>query len=261
MNRFTTLFNSNERVFVPFFTLGDPNFDDSVAVIKAAIDSGADCLELGIAFSDPIADGPTNQRSMERALKAGVTFERALEMLKAIRELDPNIPISLLLYYNLIYRRGLDKAMKDLAAVGVDAVVSADLPLEEAGRFEKAATENNIGIVHIVAPNTPDDRATEIFNRCTAYTYVLSGYGTTGVKSEIDPRTLDRVKHLRALTEKPMIVGFGISKSEHVDAVWDAGAEGAIVGSYLTQMIEKNLSDATAAQAEVSQFIQSVKGK
>lgn len=255
MQRFDTLFENKQRIFVPFFTVGDPNFDDSLKMIKATIDAGADCLELGFAFSDPIADGPTNQRSMARALESGVSFDRSLEMVREIRSYSADTPISLLLYYNLLYRRGVDKAMSDLKAVGVDAVVSADMPPEEAGDFEAAANKHGVGIVHIVAPNTPDERAIEIFNRCTAYTYVLSGYGTTGAKADIDPRTLDRVKHLRSLTQKPMIVGFGISKPEHVEAVWNAGAEGAIVGSYLTQLIEKNLENPAAAREAVAQFV------
>lgn len=256
MNRFDALFTQKKTIFMPFFTLGDPDFDQSWEMIETAIDAGADCLELGIAFSDPIADGPTNQRSMQRAIESGVDFERALEMLRKIRQKTATLPISLLLYYNLLYRRGLDKAFSELAAVGVDAVVSADLPLEESAAFESAATNHGVGVVHIIAPNTPDARAVEIFERCSAYTYVLSGYGTTGVKSEIDPRTLDRVKHLRELTKKPMIVGFGISKTGHVKAVWQAGAEGAIVGSYFTQLIENHLAEPQKARAMVSTFIQ-----
>ena len=137
MNRFQRLFaDPKRRAFVHFFTLGDPTPQDSLRLIRAAIDAGADALELGLPFSDPVADGPTNQRSMARALAAGMTFDVGLELLAEIRAYAPDIPIGLLLYFNLLYRRGLARAHADLQLVGVDAIVSADLPLEESAAHE-----------------------------------------------------------------------------------------------------------------------------
>ena len=255
MNRFEQLFKSKQKVFVPFFTLGDPNIEDSLRIIKAAIDAGADVLELGIPFSDPVADGPTNQRSMIRARQAGATFDLCLEMIQYIRHYNNEIPIGLLLYYNLIHRRGIDKAHQELAAAGVDGIVSADLPLDEAAEHEASLQKHGIGAVQMIAPNTPDKRAVELFDHSSAFTYVLSGFGTTGAKTDLDPKTLQRVKHLRALSDKPMIVGFGISKPEHVHAVWQAGADGAIVGSYFTKMIETHQGDVDVAIEEIARFI------
>jgi len=260
MNRFNTLFSDPSRqVFLPFFTLGDPTPEKSLSLIKAAIDAGADALELGIPFSDPIADGPTNQRSMERALKAGMTFDKALIMIASIRAYAPDLPIGLLLYYNLMYRRGLGIAHGDLAAAGVDAIVSADLPIEESEQHEQSLKKHGLGAIQMIAPNTPDDRAKILFDRSSAFTYVLSGFGPTGVRHEVDPRTLERVQHLRKLNNKPMVVGFGISQPEHVQVIHQAGAHGAIVGSKFSQVIEENLQDLAQAEQWISQFIRDIK--
>lgn len=260
MNRFQQLFaDKDKRILLPFFTLGDPDPQTSLEIISAAVAAGADALELGIPFSDPIADGPTNQRSMERALKAGMRFDRALEMLKTLRQQFAQLPIGLLVYYNLLHRRGLHKAIADLALAGVDAIVSADCPLEESGPLEAALAEHGMGAIQMIAPNTPDARAVLLFERSSAFTYVLSGFGTTGVKDKLDPRTVARVAQLRQLSDRPMVVGFGISKPEQVQDIWQAGANGAIVGSRFTQIIEQNLGEPEAAKQEIQQFIQQVK--
>lgn len=254
--RFDNLFN--KKIFMPFFTLGDPNFEASFEVIKAGIDAGADCLELGIAFSDPIADGPTNQRSMSRALKSNMSFDKSCELIAQIRVYAPELPIGLLVYYNLLYHNGVDVTVAKLAKAGADAIVCGDLPIEEGADFDAACEKHGVGQVYILAPNTPDDRAKAIFERCNAYTYVLSGYGPTGAKADIAPETIERVQHLRTLTNKPMIVGFGISKPEHVQCIWEAGADGAIVGSYFTSIIEANLSEPSKAKTLISEFIKEV---
>lgn len=260
MNRFQTLFaDSGRQAFLPFFTLGDPDLETSLRLIKAAIDAGADALELGIPFSDPVADGPTNQRSMARALQAGMTFDRALEMLAEIRAYAPNVPIGLLLYFNLIYRRSMAQAHQDLHRVGVDAIVSADLPLEESADHEASLCKHGLGAIQMIAPNTPDARAAKLFAQSSAFTYVLSGFGTTGVKATVDPRTLERVRHLRQLSTQPMVVGFGLSKPDHAHQIYQAGANGAIVGSKFSSIIEQNLTDMALAQQQIVQFIQDVK--
>ena len=260
MNRFNQLFvNPEKKALLPFFTLGDPNPEDSLAIILAAAQAGADALELGIPFSDPIADGPTNQRSMARALKAGMNFDKALEMIRKIRERFPTLPIGLLLYYNLLHRRGVDKAVADLKQAGVDAVVSADCPIEESGLLEASLAKHGLGAIQMIAPNTSDSRSIVLSERSTAFTYVLSGFGTTGAKKQIDPATIERVKHLSTLSNQPMVVGFGISEPEQVKQVFAAGAQGAIVGSRLTQMIEQHLDQPEKAQQLIEDFIYQVK--
>ena len=260
MNRFEILFSDPaKKAFLPFFTLGDPTPEASLEIIKKVIDAGADALELGIPFSDPVADGPTNQRSMERALKAGVTFDRCLQILAELRSYAPHLPIGLLLYYNLIHRRGMEKAHQDLVRAGVDAIVSADLPIEESADYEISMHKHGLGVIQMVAPNTPDMRAKELFKRSSAFSYVLSGFGATGVRQQVDPKTIERVKHLRQLSNKPMVVGFGISTPEHVHAMWQAGANGAIVGSKFSSIIEANLNDLKQAEQQITEFTKKVK--
>ncbi|WP_440615578.1 tryptophan synthase subunit alpha [Cysteiniphilum sp. 6C5] len=254
-NRFDKLFNDHDKkVFMPFFTLGDPNFDESLHIISTAIDAGVQAIELGFPFSDPIADGPTNQRSMERALKSGITFDRCIEMLSIIRQKYPDVAIGLLIYYNLLFKQG-ESAYQKLQSVGIDGVVCADLPLEESKEHEALLKKYNIGAVQMVAPNSSDERVKQLANRSSAFNYVLSGFGTTGVKSEIAPQTIARIKQVRALIDQPMVVGFGISKPEHVKAVWQAGGNAAIVGSYFTSLIEQHLNDTKIAAEKIRQFI------
>lgn len=255
MNRFEKLFLEKKKVrFVPFFTLGDPSFNESLNLIKTAIDAGADALELGFPFSDPVADGPTNQRSMARGLKAKMDVDQCLKLIKAIRNYNKEIPIGLLLYYNLIFKRG-DKIYQELQDVGVDAVVSADLPLEESKAHQEKLKKHNIGVVQMVAPNTPLKRAKILFDQSNAFTYVLSGFGPTGAKKTLAKETLDRVEELRAITDKPMIVGFGLSEPEHVKLICQKGADAAIVGSYFSSIIENNLDNPKGAQQIIGDFI------
>lgn len=258
MNRFINFFEKKEhKAFVPFFTIGDPNLNDSYKIVSEAIKAGADAIELGFPFSDPIADGPTNQRSMERAIEAGATFEACINFLKKLRKEFPDTPVGLLLYYNLLFSQG-ENGYKKLAEAEVDGIVSADLPIEESKDNIALLNKYSIGAVQMIAPNTSDERAKKMFEHSNAYTYVLSGYGVTGAKKDIAPETLHRVKHVKTLSDKPIIVGFGISKPEHAKAVWDAGAEGAIVGSYFTSIIEQNADNIDKAIQVITKFIKDV---
>lgn len=258
MNRFDKLFAREKKTrLIPFFTLGDPSYEDSLLMIKAAIDAGADALELGFPFSDPVADGPTNQRAMARGIKASMTVDRCFSLLREIRAYNNEIPIGLLIYYNLLFRRG-DQVYQELQSCGVDAVVSADLPYEEAIEHKQKLEAAGVGCVQLIAPNTPLDRAKLLFEQSSAFTYVLSGYGTTGAKETLAKETINHIKTLRNVTKKPMIVGFGISKPEHVEAICQAGADAAIVGSFFSSIIEKHLDDPKKARTEISDFIDKV---
>ncbi|MCF6767808.1 tryptophan synthase subunit alpha [Thiotrichales bacterium 19S11-10] len=259
MNRFEKLFKSKKKVkLIPFFTLGDPDYDASLALIKKVIDSGADALELGFPFSDPVADGPTNQRSMLRGLNAKMTIDRCLSLLREIRAYNQDIPIGLLVYYNLLFKRG-ERIYQELKDCQVDGVVSADLPYEEASDHLRKLKDHGIGSIQMVAPNTPLERAKLLFDQSSAFTYVLSGFGPTGAKDRLSQETIARVKALRQLTDKPMVVGFGISHPEHVSKICYAGADAAIVGSYFTSIIEKNLDNPIKFSNEISDFLNKVK--
>ncbi|RKT53780.1 tryptophan synthase subunit alpha [Saccharothrix australiensis] len=259
MNRFDSAFQASDRkLFVPFFTLGDPNREESLGLIRAAVDAGADAVELGFPFSDPITDGPINQRSMKRSLDAGTTYDACVDMVREIRRAYPDLPIGLLLYYNLLFKRGRS-AYAELAEVGVDAVVCSDLPLEEAAEHEALLAEHGLGCIQMVAPNTPAERASRLFESSSAFTYVISRFGTTGPSVRFEDNSVQRIRMLRALTDKPIVVGFGVSTPAQVADFWDAGADGVIVGSHFSLLVERNLGDVSVARKEIEDFVRALR--
>ncbi len=258
MNRFDKLFwQTKHRTFIPFFTLGDPNLESNLRLIKSAIDSGVDAVELGFPFSDPITDGPTNQRSMQRSLRSGTTYNSCVRMVKEIRREYPELPIGLLLYYNLLFMRG-DCAYRELAEIGVDAVVCSDLPLEESLSHREQLERNGIGCIQMIAPNTPDARAFELFQTSSAFTYVISRFGTTGETEAFERAALNRIPSLRRVSDKPAVIGFGISKPDQVVAFWKSGANGVIVGSHFSSLIEHNLNNLDIVESTIRSFIQAI---
>ena len=259
MNRFDTAFGqSTRKLLIPFFTLGDPDRDGSMRIIRAAVDAGADAVELGFPFSDPITDGPINQRSMQRSLASGMTYQGCVDMVREIRHRYPRLPIGLLLYYNLLFKRG-DRAYAELAEAGVDAVVCSDLPMEEAGEHVDLLRANDIGCIQMIAPNTPLKRAERLIEGSSAFTYVISRFGTTGPSASFADDAVRRVGRLRDLSKKPLVVGFGISRKDQVEDFWDAGADGVIVGSHFTLLVERNVDDLARARREIEDFVRSVK--
>ena len=259
MNRFDDLFAQRDRrAFVPFFTLGDPDWETSREIIVSAVHAGADALELGYPFADPISDGPTNQKSMQRALRAGATFDSCTKLVASIRRRFPNLPISLLLYYNLLYFQE-NEGYRKVADAGVDAIVISDLPFEESHRHVASLRRHGIGCVQMVAPNTSVERARVLFEESRGFTYVISRFGTTGADRQLSAATVERVRLLRSITDKPYAVGFGISHPDHVRQIWDAGADGVIVGSHFISMIERNVGAIAPAITGICGFIADVK--
>lgn len=259
-NRFAKLFRRQDRTgaFIPFFMLGDPTPEKSVRLIRAAVAAGADALELGIPFSDPIADGPVIQASAIRAAKAGATVDRCLEMIAELRSAT-ELPIGLLLYYNLVCRRGLDVFCRDSAAAGVDALLAADLPYDRGDRFSGAVADHGMGSVFLVSQNTPDDRARAILQRSTAYAYAVGIMGTTGARENIADTTRGFVKRLRRLGDEPFVVGFGVGHPAQAVEILNLGADGVIVGSALIDRVASGLDDFDRVVAEVATFVRSVR--
>ncbi|WP_190812830.1 tryptophan synthase subunit alpha [Saccharopolyspora pogona] len=259
MNRFDTAFQQpGRKSFIPFFTLGDPTRAESMRLIRAAVDAGADAVELGFPFSDPVTDGPINQRSMRRSLSSGMTYNGCVEMIREIRALYPDLPIGLLLYCNLLFKRG-ERAYAEFAEIGVDAVVCSDLPLEESGRHCELLGAHDVGCIQMIAPNTPTERAARLIDRSSAFTYVISRFGTTGPSVRFEDDAVHRVARLRELSDKPLVVGFGISRKEHVADFWNAGADGVIVGSYFSLLVERNLDDLGVARKEIDEFVRAAR--
>jgi len=252
--RFKELKEKGEAGFVPFVVLGDPDEETSFEIIKKLIESGADALELGFAFSDPIADGKAIQEADQRALANGMDTIKCINILKNIRELDSEIPISLLLYYNLIFQRGLNQFYNDVKQAGVDAVLAADCPLEEAQPLLKVAEKHGIEQVFIVSPTTTEKRLEKILANCSGYVYLVSVLGVTGARATMQERTIELIKNVRPNTSLPLLVGFGISRPEHVKEIKKAGADGAIVGSAIVNLIKDNLDDRQKMLSEIGKL-------
>jgi len=262
---FAQLKEKNQGAFIPFVTIGDPNLEQSFEIIKALIDAGADALELGIPFSDPSADGITIQRAALRALNSGVNTDSCIDVLAKVRAYAPEIPIGLLLYGNLVFARGIDTFYKDMAAIGVDSVLIADLPLRESQPFREAALKYGIAPIFIAPPNGSDETLKLVSQYSLGYTYVLSRAGVTGVdvptttSSDETSPAYHLVEKLKANNAAPGVIGFGISSPEQVKAALATGAAGAISGSAVVKIIENNLDDNQTMLTALAGFVQKMK--
>ncbi|MFC6120761.1 tryptophan synthase subunit alpha [Citrobacter bitternis] len=263
MERYETLFKQlkerKEGAFVPFVTLGDPSPEQSLKIIDTLIEAGADALELGIPFSDPLADGPTIQNATLRAFAAGVTPSQCFEMLAAIRQKHPTIPIGLLMYANLVFSRGIDEFYAQCEKAGVDSVLVADVPVEESAPFRQAALRHNVAPIFICPPNADDELLRQIASHGRGYTYLLSRAGVTGAENRAALPLYHLVEKLTEYHAAPPLQGFGISAPDQVTAAIDAGAAGAISGSAIVKIIEKNLDKPAVMLEELGAFVRAMK--
>ncbi|MFH1286086.1 MAG: tryptophan synthase subunit alpha [Candidatus Micrarchaeota archaeon] len=223
---------------IAFLPLGFPSFEASKVLCKALASGGADILELGVPFSDPIADGPTIQSASQLALENGATPEKCLRTLSELRPLNKELVI--LTYYNLIYHAGVENFVKRAKEAGVSTILAADLTIEEAREFENACSKHGVKTAFIIAPNTPDARVREIAKHTTGFLYLVAHFGVTGAKSSLEALTLETIARVKKLTSKPIYIGFGISKPEHARALAHAGADGVIVGSAFVKLIQES---------------------
>jgi len=259
MRTYSQVFTELKRAaLIPFFVIGDPDFETSLEVVKTAIDSGADILELGIPFSDPIADGPTIQKADIRSLRSGMNVGRGLEFIRAVKGYK-DIPVGLLMYYNLVYQYGTEKFFRDFHAAGVNSVLVADLSIDDADEIVAPAKSVGLDTVFMVTPNTDAQRMKLIASKTTGFIYMVSVFGVTGSRDRLSDMVEYLVHKLKALTSVPVCVGFGISKPEHAVAVASAGADGVIIGSKIVQLIENNLGDREKMLGEVSAFLAEIK--
>ncbi|MEQ9879097.1 tryptophan synthase subunit alpha [Pectobacterium aroidearum] len=263
MERYQQLFNrlseKKEGAFVPFVTLGDPSPEQSLKIIDTLIAAGADALELGVPFSDPLADGPTIQDANLRAFAAGVTPGQCFEMLATIRQKYPDIPIGLLMYANLVFSNGIDEFYQRCAQVGVDSVLVADVPVEESAPFRTAALRHGIAPIFICPPNADDELLREIASYGRGYTYLVSRAGVTGAEKRAQLPLNHLVAKLNEYHAAPPLQGFGISDPAQVRETLASGAAGAISGSAIVQIIEKNLNQPDVMLSELHAFVSEMK--
>lgn len=229
----------NRAAFVAYLCAGDPDFDTSLAVCRTAIESGVDVLELGVPFSDPLADGLTNQLAAQRALASGMTAARVFELVRRIREFS-DVPVVFYTYYNLVFANGIEAYVKAAKASGVDGLLTLDLPPEEADEVAAACRKEKLETVFIVAPTTPEARIAKIVKAATGFIYYVSREGVTGVREKLAGNIPEAIGRIRKATTLPVVVGFGISTRAQVTQV-AAVADGVVVGSALVNCIRENL--------------------
>ena len=268
-NRIVKMFNGkqnpNDKIFMPFLVAGDPNIEQFKRLILA-IEPYVDILEIGIPFSDPIADGPTIQEANVRAFNAGINTKLALDAIREIRTKREK-PIVILTYYNILIQgadtieASLDKTFKNLKESGVDGIVIGDLPIEEAGLALKACQKYNINLIFLIAPSTTEDRLNKILKEAKGFIYLISVMGVTGARDSVAQITKDTIKRIKLKTNDvlPVLVGFGISQPEHAKTIVEAGADGVIIGSAIVNIIKKYLNDFEKMEVDLVEFVLNIK--
>jgi len=245
---------------VAFTTCGDPSPEASQEVVRALIRGGADIVELGVPFSDPIADGPVIQASSLRALNAGTTPETVLKVVKTIRR-ESDLPLVLLTYYNPVFRMGLERFGEAASEAGVDGLVVPDLPVEEANDYVRSMRHYGLDTIFLASPSTSVHRLEGILSATSGFLYLVSLYGVTGTRAMLDVAATDLVKRFssRVAGRLPIAVGFGISRPEHVRSLLRAGADGVIVGSAFVRTIEQHRHDLAEALRQVEAQVSELK--
>jgi tryptophan synthase alpha chain len=263
MDRYATKFaqlnTQNAGAFVPFVMIADPDLETSEKIISQLIESGADALELGIPYSDPIADGPTIQKASIRALANGSTTAKCFALLSRIRAKYADVPIGLLLYSNLVLAKGISHFYQMAADAGVDSILIADVPLREAKPFMAAAKQHNIHQILIAPPIANEETLVKIGELSSGYTYLLGRAGVTGTETAATMPATSLIAKLTQYAVAPPLLGFGISSPAQVKAAISAGAAGAISGSATVNIIETHLTDETQMLAALGEFVTSMK--
>ncbi|WP_086984485.1 tryptophan synthase subunit alpha [Vibrio aphrogenes] len=256
---FTRLKAKNQGAFVPFVTIGDPNPEQSLAIMKTLIAAGADALELGLPFSDPLADGPTIQGANIRALDAGTTPDVCFDLIAQIRAENPELPIGLLVYANLVYARGIDNFYARCQQAGVDSVLIADVPTGESAPFNQAANAHGVDPIFIAPPTANKQTLSDVAQLGGGYTYLLSRAGVTGAETKANMPVTALLDRLNQFNAPPALLGFGISEPSQVEEAIKAGAAGAISGSAVVKIIENNVADPKAMLQALHDFVHAMK--
>ena len=237
--KFAELKRRGEKAFIPYLTVGDPTLESTPQLVLALEKAGADIIELGVPFSDPIADGPVIQRATERALANRVSLSDVLDVIRQIRR-QSEIPLLVMSYFNPLLKFGLEKLAAEASAAGLDGLLATDLTVEEADGFASITRAAGLNTVFIAAPTSSPDRLKRIARASTGFVYAVSRTGVTGERQALPTDLQEFLEMLRRHTDAPIAVGFGISCPEHVQAVWSK-ADGAVVGSAIVAEIERNI--------------------
>ncbi len=243
----------NKKAFIAFLTAGDPDFETSVECFKAVARAGADLIEVGIPFSDPIAEGPVIQEADLRALSSGMTTDKVFELVREVRK-ETDVPMVFMSYINPIYHYGADEFFKKASEVGIDGAIVPDMPYEEKGELDSTAAKYGIDIISMIAP-TSEDRIKMIAKEAKGFIYVVSSLGVTGVRTEIKTDLGSMLSNIREVTDVPAAIGFGISTPEQAKKM-AAVADGAIVGSAMVRIVA---AEGENAPEKLYEYVKSMK--
>jgi len=259
MGRISELFETCRKpAFIGFTVAGDPNLETSLRAARALIDGGTDILELGIPFSDPVADGPTIQKADERSLASGSTVAGIFDMVRELRE-TTQTPIVLLTYYNTVYHRGIERFYREARNAGVDGILIADMPFEESDEVVQTALRYAVDPIFLITQTTSEERIKKIASRSQGYLYLVSVLGVTGTRERISAGAIDLLHRVRTHTDLPLALGFGISTPSHARTCSEAGADGVIVGSAIVEIVEKNLDNPDRMVADLKEYVAAMK--
>jgi tryptophan synthase alpha chain len=237
--KFRELAEKGESALICYVVAGYPDTESSGRAINALVKGGADIIEVGIPFSDPIADGPTIQAASNTALKKGMTPVKALHLVRSVRKQHPDLPLLAMTYSNILVRAGMGKFMSESKQCGLDGFILPDMPVEEAHMYSLTASKLNLATVFLVSPNTPQARVRKIVASTTGFLYVVSVYGITGARNSFQKYTLDTIRAVKQISggKVPVGVGFGISTPAQAKSIIAAGAEAVIIGSAVINKI------------------------
>jgi tryptophan synthase alpha chain len=241
---FQRLKAQGDGTFIGYVTAGDPEPEFTPKIAEALVKGGVDIIELGVPFSDPIADGPTIQAASVRALQAGTTPKMVLGMAGEIKR-NLGVPMVILTYFNPVFRMGMENVFRLSKSFGVDGVVVPDLPVEEAEAYREVASSCGVDTIFLAAPSTSNERLGRIVGCTSGFLYVVSHFGVTGARETVEHSTVQLIKRVSACTNGrvPLAVGFGVSKPEHAKRIIEAGADGVIVGSAFVNIVQKHQHD------------------
>ena len=250
---FVKLAANSEAALIGYVMCGDPSPKHTTTIADALIKGGIDILELGLPFSDPIADGPTIQAASTRALKARTTPRIVLETVREIKK-KHDIPVVVMTYYNPVFKMGLETFFDSAGSCGVDGVIVPDLPIEEAQDFRQAADTTCIDTIFLAAPSTTNERLAKILECSHGFLYLVSHFGVTGAKTTVENSTITLIKRVKSFAARrvPLAVGFGVSQPHHVKRIIEAGADGVIVGSAFVNVVADNLRNVKSASRELT---------
>ncbi|MCB2081253.1 MAG: tryptophan synthase subunit alpha [Rickettsiales bacterium] len=255
---FSELKKSGQKALITYVMANDPDQVTTLEILQTLAESGADIIELGLPFSDPMADGPAIQEAANRALRSGGSTERTLEIVKEFRQNNTTTPIVLMGYYNPIYRYGVEKFVSDAVVSGVDGIIIVDLPPEEAEEFTQYSNPAGLDFIRLTTPTTDTKRAEVVLSDTTGFVYYISVAGVTGTRSASTDSITKAVKNLRKLTKLPICAGFGIKTPEQAAAIAPC-VDGVVVGSAIIEYVKQRATPDVSIMSQLSAFVKSLK--